>query len=1061
MKKFKPILLLFFSVNIALSVMGQGITTANIAGKVIDDKGLPLPAANVVAIHMPSNTQYATITSDNGGFSIPNMRVGGPYNVIVSYIGFDNQKYEGIFLNLNQSFELQVMMTQAKISLDEVVVVTGGKYVNSDLTGSMTNIEKKEIKQLPTIKRGLSDFTRLTPQSDGNSFGGRNNLYNNFSVDGSIFNNSFGLDYATPGGQTDAQPVSLEAIDQIQVSLAPFDVREGGFTGAGVNAVTKSGDNEFRANVYEYHRNQSFIGSKVGDVKVDNLDFMTNLFGASLGGPLVKDKLFFFMNYEGERRDELAHGFVADNGSNSGGSNVTSVLESDIKAVQQHLIDEWGYQPGAYQDYNHKTSNDKFLIKFNWNINQSNNLAVRYNMLSSWKDILPHPEAIGGRGPTPFRLPFENSSYKINNNIHSVVGELNSRFNDNISNRFLAGFTAFRDKRDPWSEPFPVIDILDNNGNIAITAGSEMFSTHNILDQNVIQVTDNITLYKNNHNLTGGFNFEYFHFYNSFNLLYYPWYTFTSVAEFLAASDELDPDDPNYYDFNADVAASNKNPYDEPEINVAQLAFYVQDEYKASDRLKLTLGLRVDIPMYLSTIESDTAITNFKGWVDENDNPTEFDPSQFPKSKLMFSPRLGFNYDVLGDRTLQLRGGTGVFTGRIPFVWLGNQATNSSIGPGYEFQINTTAQDFSWPQVWKSNLIVDKKFANELVLSVEGIFSKDINAVVHRNYNMLQPSGKLSGTGDDRAYFAGFNEVNIYSADPNTTTFLDAGAILLDNTNKGYQYSITAKAVKQFPFGLNASASYTKMTSKDYTSIPAEIAADAFQRNPVIGDPNKPQFSWSRYGLDHRFIVSATYEKAYGNMKTTVGAFYELAKGGRYSYTYAGDVNGDGFFSNNDLLYIPANSADINLVDYVDGSGNTITAADQWTALEAYINQDPYLKDRKGKYADRHGALLPWYSQLDLRLMQDFTIQGAKPLAFQLSIDILNFANMLNSSWGVRRLPNTTAPITVANINDNGDGTFTPSFTFDPDLKETFTDDPSILSKWQMQIGIKYMFNQP
>lgn len=1046
-----------------LFTYGQGVTTSSMSGKVTDSNGEALTAANIVAIHLPSGTQYGTITRDDGNWDIRNMRIGGPYEITVSYVGFNEEKQSDVYLNLNQTYEVQFVLVESIETLMEVTVTTGSKYINSDLTGSMTAIEKREIKSLPTIKRGLGDFTRLTPESDGNSFGGRNNLYNNFSVDGSIFNNPFGLDYATPGGQTDAQPVSLEAIDQIQVSLAPFDVREGGFTGAGVNAVTKSGTNEWTGNIYSYFRNEGMIGKKVGDVEVENLDFNTNLTGLSLGGPIIKNKLFFFMNVEGERRDELAHGFVADNGTNSG-DNVTTVSETDVQAVRQHFLDEWGYETGEYQGYNHETYNDKLLFKIDWNINQTNTFTFRYNYLDSWKDILPHPEAIGGRGPTNFRLPFENSSYRIFNKINSYVAELNSRFGNNISNRLLVGYTEFRDHREPHSEPFPVIDILNTNGQVAITAGSEMFSTHNILDQNVLQITDNFTYFMDNHNITVGFNFEKFFFYNSFNLFYYPWYTFASVQDFLNASDELDPSDPNYYDFNQDVTNSQQNAYAEPELDVAQLAFYVQDEYKVNDNLKLTAGLRMDMPLYLNSIEQDPQITGFTGWVDEDGNAVTVDPSEFPKATPLWSPRLGFNWDVMGDNTLQVRGGSGIFTGRIPFVWLGNQSTNSFIAPGYTFQINATSTDFKWPQVWKTNIAVDKDFGEGLVATLDILYSKDINAVVHRNYNMLEPTGTLGGnTGDNRAIFAGFNEQNIYSSDANAATFLDAGVIVLDNTNEGSQFSTTGKVAKTFDFGLNATFAYTYMMSKDYTSIPAEIAADAFQRNAVVGDPNHPELSYSRYGLNHRLIASVTYVKEYGNMRTTVGAFFEAGKGNRYSYTYIGDINNDGigtpFVPNyNDLIYVPKDQNDINF-GTIDGNGDAVIATDaaaQWAALDAFIEQDPYLSERRGDYAERNGASLPWFTQFDIRIMQDFDFMiKDKKNTLQLSLDILNFGNMINSNWGVRQLPTTLNPLTFNGLDNNN----VPYFSFNTNLTESYIDDVSIFSKWQMQIGVKYMFN--
>ena len=1046
----KKLLSLLLGLTLSGAVFAQGVTTSSLSGTVVDEKGEAVIMASVLAVHTPTGTEYGAVTMDDGRFNIRNMRVGGPYKVMVSFIGFETSSVEDVYLQLNNTESVKLVMKSTAVEIGGVVI-SGGKNISREQTGAMTNLESKQILALPSMTRSQQDLTRLTPQSDGNSFGGRNNLYNNFSLDGSIFNNSFGLDYATPGGQSDAQPVSLDAIDQIQVSLAPFDVREGGFTGAGVNAVTKSGTNEFKATAYTFFRNEGMIGKKVSEVEVPNLDFSTNQTGLSIGGPIIKNKLFFFVNAELERANQQAHGFIADNGTNSGQSNVTSVKEADIKAVHDHLLSEWGYEAGAYQGYNHKKSNDKLLIKLNYNIIKNHNLVVRYNMLNAWKDILPHPEAIIGRGPTIYRLPFENSSYTIFNKINSFVGELNSIFSNKLSNKLLVGYTVFDDHREPKSAPFPVIDIFDNNGNLAITAGSEMFSTNNLLKQNVLQFTDNVTYYAKKHTITAGVNFEKFHFDNSFNLFYYPWHMyFGGVDGFLSMTKDS-------IDFNAQVTEAQKKPFQLAVVDVAQLGLYAQDEYQVNNNLKLTIGLRVDVPIYfedLAVTAASQEAANFEGWVDKDGNAVKLDPAIWPKSKLMWSPRFGFNYDVKGDASIRLRGGTGIFTGRIPFVWLGNQSSNPGMFPGYTFQVNSTAEDFKFPQVWKSDLAVDWKFSEGWLASFEAIFGKDINAVVHRNYNMKAPSQKLSGA-DDRAIFGGFNEVNIYSASEGSIGFLDAGYIVLDNVKEGYQTSLTGKLSKDWIFGLRGDLAYTYQQSKDFTSIPAEIAADAFQRNPVVGNPNMPQLSWSRYGLKHRVISSWMYKADYKSMASTFGMFIEMGQGNRYSYTYAGDLNQDAI-ANNDLLYVPANQSEI-MFGTIDGSGNGVAAsnaAEQWTALNAFIDQDPYLKNRKGQYAERNGASLPWFSQIDFRFMQDFNFKVKdRKNTIQVSLDIMNMGNLLNSNWGVRQFARSTNPIKVNGL-DNGN---VPYYQFDTTLKESYVDDFSIRSKWQMQLGIRYI----
>lgn len=1058
----KKQLLTAFAVTVAMflgtsNLMAQGVTTASVSGKIIDESGNGLPGVNVIAIHEPSGTRYGGSTTSNGTFQIRNMRIGGPYSFEASFVGYESQKVENVYLKLGESFPLEMQMSTSLTELQTIEITAETGIINNDRTGAQTNVNSEAIQNMPTIARSQKDLTRLTPQADGNSFGGRNNLYNNFSLDGSIFNNSFGLDVATPGGQADAQPVSIDAIEQVQVSLAPFDVRQGGFSGAGINAVTKSGTNEFSGTVYTLFTNDGMIGEKVAGEDAPNLDYKSNIYGLNIGGPIIKNKLFFFVNAEGVRKNELAHGFVAlkDDGSNAGQANTTSVLESDIEAVQDYYRTRWNYEPGAYQGYFHETFNNKLLAKIDWNISEKHNLMVRYNYLDAYKDILPHPEAVLGRGPTNFRLPFENSSYRIFNKFNSYVAELNSNFSSNLSNKLMIGYTEFRDHREPKSAPFPVIDILNTNGQIAITAGSEMFSTNNVLNQNVFQFTDNLTWFQNAHTWTFGVNYEQFYFENSFNLFYYPWYTAFSVTDFL--NDNLVAFAGNASgDLNQDVI-NNSGDFALAILKVGQLGIYGQDEWQMNERFKLTLGLRVDVPLYLSSIDPDPEVQNFTGWVDPEGNSATVDPSTFPNNNLMWSPRVGFNWDVKGDRSLQVRGGTGIFTGRIPFVWLGNQASNAVMSPGYTFQINDTSDDFKFPQVWKTNLGVDYRFDNGLVATFEGIYGKDLNAVVHRNYNMLEPSANLTGTGDNRAMFAGFNEVNIYSSSASPIGFLDAGAIVMENAPEGYQMSLTGGLSKTWSNGLFASASYTYQNSKDLTSIPAEIAADAFQRNPVIGNPNLSNFSWSRYGLTHRFIASLGYKVEYGNFGSSFSGFYEYGKGGRYSYTYSGDLNQDGI-ANNDLLYVPSGATDIN-IGTVDGTGTGVPAADaaaQYSALSAFIDQDPYLSTRKGDYAERHGAQLPGFGQLDFRFVESYKFEIAgKPNQLQLSVDILNIGNLISSNWGVRQLANNTTPLTVNGVDNSG----TPWFSFDTTLQDSYINDVSLASKWRMQIGVRWIFN--
>ncbi|KAA3610209.1 MAG: TonB-dependent receptor [Calditrichaeota bacterium] len=1058
-KKFLAILFaitLLFTTN---SVFGQGVTTAAMNGVIVDVDGEPLPGANVEVLHDESGTKYGAATRVNGRFDVPNIRVGGPYTIIVSYIGFQSQKLENVYIGLGQNQRFEFILKETSLSTEAIVVEAGvDDIINPNRTGASTNIGQQQIEELPTISRSAQDIYRLTPQASGNSFGGRNNYYNNFSLDGSIFNNSFGLDVPTPGGQTNAQPVSLDAIEQIQVSIAPFDVRQGGFTGAGINSVTRSGTNRFSGSFYNFMRNENFIGDDVSGTVVENPNLTYRQTGFRLGGPIIKNELFFFINAEQERREEPATTIISNTGSNSG-ANVSRVAQSDLNEVISILDNQYGYKTGAYQGYDHQTENDKFLMKINWNVNTDHQASFRYNHLTSWRDVLPHPAiSAGGRGPDLNSVPFENTSYMINNNINSYVAELNSSFGS-FSNHLRLGYTSFRDFRDSKSAAFPSVDI-NKDGLNYISFGLERFSTNNLLDQDVFQFTDDITTYLDEHIITAGISYESFQFNNSFNLFFYPGHTFSSMDEFRAATNPLDP---SYIDFNAEVARSDSNAFKLDEVDLAQLSFYVQDEWQATDDLILTGGLRVDMPIYFTEPANNAEILA-ETFNDENGNDVKFDVSKLPDTSPLWSPRLGFNWDVNSDRTFQLRGGTGVFTGRLRFVWISNQISNAAIAPFYTFQINSTVDDFKWPQTWRTNLAIDKELPFGIIGTLEGIFSKDINAVVHRNYNMAPPTGKAVGA-DNREIFASTdstaeNKLNgFFTGGPLGVSFLDAGAIILDNTDEGYQYSITGQLQKKFGMDLTTSIAYTFSEAKDITSSPGEIAADAFQLNQIVGNPNKPELAFSDFGLRHRFVGTASYKKQWNDfLGTSVSLFFEAAQGDRFSYVYAGDMNLDGIPQNNDLMYVPQNSSEINLVP-VDAS-DTRTEAEIWSQLNNYIKQDDYLSERRGKYAERNGALGEWFSEIDIRLLQDFNFDmGQDKHTFQLSLDILNLGNLINPDWGVRRFPINKAPLTFVGYNSDGEPEFSFPLKDGKPLSETFTDNTSLISRWRIQVGVRYLFN--
>lgn len=1031
----------------------QVSTTATIQGIVVDANGDPLIGANVVAIHEPTGGFFGTTTRNDGRFTLPNLRVGGPYKIEASYIGSKKQAYDNINLQLGQKLSLTFELADESVELERVTITgKADPILNNERTGAETSITSEIITKLPTISRSTSDYYRLNPSADGASFGGRNNKMNNFTLDGSIFNNPFGLDAATPGSQTNAQPVSLDAIEQIQVSLAPYDVTQAGFVGAAINAVTKSGTNKFHGTAYGFFRNQDMTGAKVKGNDIFRADLQHLQTGFSIGGPIIKDKLFFFANAEIERRADLGTEWIAKRDGLEG-SNVSRVTAADLDLVSQTLKDKYGYETGSYENYTHRTDNQKALFKLDYSINKSHSISVSYNYLDATRDKPAHPEAIGRRGPDAITLQYFNAGYAIRNKIHSVIGEFKSILGNKYANNLQVGYTAFRDSRDPFSTPFPTINIA-KDGIRYIVAGHEPFSIHNRLNQDVYQITDNFNMYLGKHTLTIGASFEKFDFDNSFNLGTYPGVfdpDFVSVQAFV--------DSVNTGAFDGAVAASkaafDKNGGDEgklgegwalAETNVGQVAVYLQDEWSVSDKFTLTAGLRFDKALYFDTktkIEENIARNPDYApeieWYNTEGDKVTIDHTQLPNSKVLISPRIGFNYDVKGDNTMILRGGTGSFTGRFPFVWIGNQVAN----PNWWFYC-TTDPDFQFPQVWRSNLGLDTKLPGDFTFSADLIYTKDINAMMVRNWGLNKPTGNLQGvdnrpiyTFGDKATFNGFGFP------------IPTNAYVFTNTDVGQTINAIFQIQKKWSNGMYTSLAYSYLDSKDASSIPAEISSDAFARNPALGNVNEAVLSHSRYGNKHRIVGSAYKKFSYSNdkMATSIALFFEAAQGGRYSYTYSGDINGDGS-GLNDLIYIPTKD-DLSKMNFAGDN-----AEEQRNALDAFIDQDEYLSSRRGDYAEKYASLNPWYSDIDIRVLQDFNFNiGGRTNTVQLSMDILNLGNLINSNWGVRQYPTNNQPIGVS-VDEAGN----PTYGFDTSLKSTYRDDFSLASRWQMQFGLRYIF---
>lgn len=1064
------ILLLGLYLSLSSNQLFAQVTTATLSGVIKDATGKGLPSATVTVEFPDAGIKQVLITKDDGRFTVPNLRVGGPYRVTVNHVSHKDEVSENIFLELGLNNTIEVTLQDKTTELSNVTVsASGAKIFDNKRTGASTNISNRLLKALPTISRSADDYLRLAPSASANyngiSFGGRNGQYNNFSLDGAVFNNPFGLDAPTPGGQTNAQPISLDAIEQIQVNLAPYDVTQAGFTGAGVNTVTKSGSNKFSGTAYIFYRDQSFTGKKVDKNKLVVPDLTQVQTGFTVGGALKKNKLFYFVSFETEQRSDAASSYVAQNSGNIGKTNTSRVLESDLQAVSSILRTRFNYDTGPYQGYTLDQTNYKWLAKLDWNISEVHKLSFTYNGLDASKDKPAHPSAIGRRGPDFTTLQFQNSGYEIVNKLNSFGAELKSNFRGGgMANKLRVVYTTFRDKRNPFSAPFPVVNIT-KSGVRYIIAGHEPFSINNVLNQDAFQITNDFNVYKKNHSFTFGASFESFKFGNSFNLTGYG-ATLFSDADIQTFKDSVPAGGayvfgayPLDVDVNAAKAAALANQWTWYYLTVGQLSAYAEDEWQVSDKFRLTYGVRMDMPVYFKdkfefvpaggtasspTLQNNDPLVLFDkdGKPITNGAGKDLDNTRLPTKKPLISPRIGFNWDVAGNKTVQIRGGSGLFTGRFPFVWLGNH-----IGNPFSFFYNVTDKNFKWPQVWRTNIGTDFKVPSGTVFTVDVSYTKDVNAMMVRNYKLGTPTGTLnSGTGDKRKVYLPANQ-----GAANTYVFT--------NTKKGYQFNLSLQAQRTFSRGLFVMAAYNFGVAKDASSISAEISSDAFDRNPILNNANQAINSNSLYGNKHRFFVAGSKKFDYGADKkwgTTISVFSSWTSGNRFAYVYGGDINNDGT-GTNDLLYVPTNE-EIDAMTFAplsDLNGNVQSPATQRQTLKNFIAQDEYLNKRRGNYTEKYGGESPWYGQLDLRILQDLVINAKSKQTVQFSIDFVNLGNLVNSKWGVRQYATTSGYYQPLSVAYNGNN---PVYTFDPTNYSTFVSSPDLQSRWQLQLGLRYIF---
>ncbi len=1080
-------------------VFAQGSTTSAMNGQVVDANGEAIPGATVVAVHEPTGSRWGNISDLSGFFRLPAMNVGGPYTVTITFVGYEPFVKNEIYLKLGQKFKVDAILRETATELDEIVISAGSGVFDGNRTGAETGLTLEDINNTPTVGRSIGDFARFNPQTtinEGNdgleiSIGGMNNRYNAIYIDGAVNNDVFGLAASgTNGGQTGVSPISVDAIEQLTVSVAPFDVRQSGFAGGSVNAVTRSGSNNIEGSAYYFLRNQDLAGkTPFEDSQEDEpdfsrerlADFSSETYGFRLGGPIVKNKAFLFVNAEFQR-DETPQPFEFDNYQGS-------FTQSDIDGLAQFLRSTYNYDPGSYLSNTAFLNSDKLLARFDLNINDNHKLTLRHSYTEA--------ENLEARRSSTSNIGFINGSEYFVSKTNSSALELKSMLGNNMSNHFTVGATFVRDDRDPFGEPFPSVFIDDGRG--GVTFGSEPFSTANLLNQDIITINNNLELYKGKHTITIGANAEFYTTKNLFIPFNYGEYRYETQRNIPSVSgsflqDFYDGQPASLYQFSYGLRSNSLGDESEnaaAEFNSSQFGVYVQDEYQVNDKLKVTLGLRADINVFEDVPENT--------FFNENLDQFPYDlqgarSGDFIDPQVSWSPRFGFNYDAYGDRTLQIRGGIGLFTSRIPLVWPGAAYNNTGLNTGFDFEridfssdqvfnpnalaqernipvgelrpsgnVDLFVNDFRIPQVLKLNLAVDKTLPGGIVGTFEGLYSKFINNIYYQNINVAPPNeeDRATGTPDNRF-------INYEDRIDGTYSRIMLGS----NTSKGYTYNLSASLSKRFDNGINAMFSYAfgdAWTIYDGTS--SQNSSQWRGLHAINGRNFWNEVQRSDFAQGSRILANVSYRKEYaGFMASQISLVYEGQSGNPYSYIYGDgdDITGEDS-RNRELIYVPASANEIVFGEFDNDLEQVVladatTSADLWRQLDSFIEQDDYLSERRGAYAERNQSRTPFESILDIRFLQDFYIEtgGGKRNTLQLSFDIFNFTNLLNSSWG-RRYGRTFGGYELLQFEGFAEGSDTPVFSYEPfdEDKAYFGDfdDAGVLSsRWQMQVGVRYIF---
>ena len=1065
----------------------QGVTSGSMTGTVSDPQGAAVPGATVTAVHEPSGSRYEAVSRHDGRFTIPGMRVGGPYTVTATLSGFQPKPQKDVIVNLGTSTDLALVLSNVAVSEEVTVTAQSSDVFSSARTGAATTVARQALMTLPTINDRINDFARLTPQYMNNgpggfpgSFGGMDSRYNNITIDGSYFNNSFGLQ-GQPGDRTGVAPIAMEAVEEIQVNVAPYDVRQGNFVGAGINSVTRSGGNEFRGSAYYTFRDNSLVGTEAKGLTYNPGTFNFDKWGGWMSGPVIKDKLSFFLNYEDETYTRPGTTFRANAGGETVAGSTTRVLGSDLTALSSYLNSSFRYDTGPYQDYSFETPATRYLGKLNYNLNDRNKISVRYNQLDSITDVLLSNSSslgFGTRNTNTTGLNFQNSNYQIMENIKSGIAEWSSVLGANKANTLIVGYTHQDESRKSRGELFPMVDILDA-GTVYTTFGFEPFTPNNELRYNTFQLQDNFTWNRGSHAITFGASVERYKSENVFFPGSQSAYVYNSLADFYA--------DANDYVANPNRTTSpitlrrfqvrwmNIPGLDKPTqpLGVWYSGIYAQDEWQFKPRVKVTYGLRLDVPKFDDTgfQNADADALTFRA---ADGSPVQYQTAKLPDASILWSPRVGFNWDVDGSRTTQVRGGTGVFTGRPAYVWISNQIGNTGVLTGFEQQDNTrnrpfnpnvdaykptnvtgapatsyelalTEPDFKFPQVWRSNLAVDRRLPWGMIGTLEGIYTKDVNGISYVNVDL--PAAQTSFTGADTR--PRWTSNRIYAN--------VANAVVLGNENDGHSWNIAASLQKSYRQGF-LKAGYAYAVSKNLND-PGSIALGSWTGNQIALDPNNAPLAYSAQG--QRVFLAGSHRFDYLKFgSTTCSFFFEGYNNGFASYTYAGDLNGDGGTSN-DLLYIPRNTSEMNFqTTPATATVRSFTPAEQAAAWDAYISQDSYLSAHRGEYAGRAAVLLPMVWRLDFNIAQDlFKDLGGRRHALTVRADFLNFGNLLNHDWGVGQRLVNAQPLTNPGVDAQGAALYRMRVVNGALMDHTFETTTNLTDVYRIQFSFKYSFN--